>query len=159
TSTELDNTGSSRTFVLQVAGALAAVALLGLTLRQVDLGRVVSLIARLGPSGLVVLVPSFCAVSLEVFAWQRAFAVLGSRQAFWHLFGVRVESEALGSTLPLGALFADALKPKLLSRRRPTPTSLGVVATAARKYLLVLAQAGYLAVGFVLGKPLLERAF
>jgi uncharacterized membrane protein YbhN (UPF0104 family) len=155
---EQSSASGSRT-ALQALGVIIAIGLLGLTLRHVDAHHVAELISGLGPSTLLLVIPSMMAVSLETFAWQNAFSVFGARPAFSSLFGVRVASESLGVALPLGALFADAVKPRLLSQLCHTPTSDGLVGTAARKYLLVLSQAGYLFIGFALGRTLLCSAF
>src|SRR5262249_38320729 len=75
------------------------------------------------------------------------------------LFGVRVGSETVGAFLPLGPVWADALKPPLLRQRCDVPLPTGVAAVAIRKQLLVLSQAAYLGLGFLLGGAALERGF
>jgi uncharacterized membrane protein YbhN (UPF0104 family) len=145
--------------VLQGIGVAAAVTLLGTMARQVDFGRVALLLRGLGPLAVLLIAPSMAAVGLETFAWQRAFSRVGSRPAFWSLLRVRVASESLGVALPLGAVFADAIKPRLLSQRCSTPVSVNIVGVAARKYLLVLSQGAYLLLGFALGRTLLCAAF
>jgi len=157
-STERPRHVSSRT-VFRALGITAAASLLWLSLRQVEMHRVATLLGGLGPFSALLLVPSVVSLGLETFAWKKAFLLVGSRPTFFGLIRVRVASESLGVTLPLGALWADAVKPRLLSRGCNTPVSVNLVGIAARKYLLVLSQAAYLVLGFALGRALLGAAF
>ncbi len=148
----------SRALSWAVGIALAA-ALLGLAFRGVDGGKVATLLHGLGGGAALLLVPSAMALGLETQAWQGAFVIMGARPPFFRLLGVRLGSESVGAALPLGAMWADAVKPTLLAGRCGVPIPVGVAAIAARKYLLVLSQAGYLAIGFAIGQSALRKGF
>jgi hypothetical protein len=144
---------------LRVAGALLALALLGLSFRNVDRERVAEVLAGLGPRAVLLLVPSVIAVALEIGAWQRAFAAMDARASFATLFQVRVMTESVAGVLPLGAVWAETMKPMLLGRGAGFPLPVSLAGMTARKYLLVASQAGYLALGFFFGRRALERGF
>ncbi|HEX4336421.1 MAG TPA: lysylphosphatidylglycerol synthase domain-containing protein [Polyangiaceae bacterium] len=141
------------------AGGAASLALLVASFRDVNLDRVVSLLGGLGFWTPLLVLPSFAALVLESHAWQAGLGLAGHRPRLVPLLGVRVASESIGGVLPLGAVWADALKPSLLSTRCGLPMPAGVAAIAIRKYLLVLSQAGYLALAFILGHEALRRGF
>jgi uncharacterized protein (TIRG00374 family) len=140
-------------------GAAFSTALLLATFRGVDIGRVSGLLRGLGWVAPLLLAPSLLAVLLETYGWQLALRIVGQRTGLFALVGVRVASESIGSVLPLGAVWADALKPPLLLQRCDVPISAGVAAIAIRKYLLSLSQAAYLAIAFFAGGDVVARGF
>jgi len=148
-----------RNIVLVALGGAASVALLLASLRGVDAARVSRLLAGLGARAPLLLLPSFAALWLECHAWQVGLALAGHRTRLLPLFGVRVASESVGAVLPLGPVWADALKPPLLAARCGVPVPAGLAAIAIRKYLLMFSQAGYLAVAFVAGHEALRAGF
>ncbi len=151
--------GASPGSIVRIAGILAGGFLSYVAFRGIDLSHVARLIRGLGLSAAVVILPSFAALSLEVFAWRSAFSILGPRPTFWALVRVRVASESAGSILPFGAVWAEGLKLHLLPKHCGTPTSTNVVGVASRRYLLLLAQSVYLLAGFVLGHHALGVGF
>jgi uncharacterized membrane protein YbhN (UPF0104 family) len=140
-------------------GALVAIALLWAAFRRVDPTETGLILQGLGPMAVLLLAPSAAAVTLEVFAWQRALGIMGWRTALPSLLRVRVASESLGATLPLGAIWSEAVKPHLLGQHCGLPFSVGVVGVTARKYLLILSQAGYLLLGLTLGHSAIRAGF
>src|SRR5262249_12251579 len=139
----------------RAVGTAAALGLLGLALRGIDLRRALSLVSDLGPRAILLLVPSVLAVCCETLAWRHAIEKLHGRVPFSSLLRVRVASESLASVLPLGALWADAARPPLLARHCRLSLSEGVASVAVRKYLLVLSQSGYLLLAFFVGHTVL----
>jgi hypothetical protein len=83
----------------------------------------------------------FC---LEAFGWRGILASLGARVSFRTLLGVRIVSEALSQSIPLGVLFAEGSKPLLLRTRTGVAIPIGAASVAARKYSLVVTQAALL---------------
>lgn len=144
---------------LRALGTAVALALLATVFRHIDRARVVSLVWGLGPAAPLFLLPSVLAIACETFAWQHAIAKMARPVRFLSLFRVRVASESLAAVLPMGALWADTARPSLLARHTELPLGEGVASVVARKYLLVLSQAGYLLLGFFLGRPALEDGF
>lgn len=150
---------SARQALLRALGSLAAVLLLWVAFRDVDVRRAISPLLHLGTLGLALFVPSVLAVSCETFAWQRAIAKMAAPVRFTAIFRIRVTSESLATVLPLGALWAEAARPPLLARYGRLTLGEGVASVAARKYLLVLSQAAYLSCGFFAGRAILESGF
>ncbi len=146
-------------FVLRFFGAIAGLALLAVALRGLEPARALSRIRRVGPVAWLLFVPSILAVACETLAWQRAIGTMVERVRFSSLFRVRVASESLASILPLGALWAEAARPALLARRSSLSVGEGIASVAARKYLLVLSQSGYLLLAFVFGHTAVEWGF
>lgn len=150
---------ATRRTALMALGGAASVALLAARFRGVDVGRVSHLLGGIGGSTPLLLLPSFFAVLLECHAWQLGLSLAGQRTRLVPLLGVRVASESVCAVLPLGAVWADALKPPLLAARCGVPVPAGLAAIAIRKYLLVLSQAAYLAIAFIAGREALRRGF
>ncbi|HEX4475797.1 MAG TPA: lysylphosphatidylglycerol synthase domain-containing protein [Polyangiaceae bacterium] len=148
--------------ILRTVGVVAAFGLVAVAFRGVDLGGTVHLMSGLGPVLLLLLLPYLpyaAAIALEVFAWRRAFFALDARPRFWSLFRVRVASESLSPILPFGALWAETLKPVLLVRDAGCSLSTSMAGIAARKYVLLAAQVGYLLAGCWLGHRVLAEGF
>ncbi len=131
---------------LRVVSGLSAVALLVWTFRAVDLARVWQSITNVGLLGLVLIAaPELLSLALECLGWGRVFETLGQDMPARPLMRVRVITEAVAQTLPLGVIWAESLKPMLLSRHAGVSASRAVAALVARKYLLVASQAVYVA--------------
>jgi uncharacterized protein (TIRG00374 family) len=144
---------------LWATGGAASLALLAATFHGVDAGRVTALLEGLGWSAPLLLLPSSAALLLEARAWQLGLSSAGHRARLGALLGVRVASESIGTLLPLGTVWADAMKPSLLAARCSIPFPAGVAGVAIRKYLLVSSQAAYLAIAFALGHEALRAGF
>jgi uncharacterized membrane protein YbhN (UPF0104 family) len=143
-----------RTITLVLAGCL-----LVWTFRDLDLGRTLALLSVVSiPAFALILAPQLLALSLESTGWSEAFAALGHKVSLRALLRVRLSTEALAQTLPAGVVFAESVKPALLRRWCGLPITSAVAGMAARKYLLVLAQSGYVLSMAILGFATLERA-
>jgi len=133
-------------FALRIASATCALSLLVWTFHGVDFQRVSRSITSVGLLGLMLIAaPALIALTLECMGWSRVFQSLGQRVAIRPLLRVRLMTEAVAQTLPLGAIWAESLKPLLLGRHAGVPTSRAVAGLVARKYLLVGSQALYVA--------------
>jgi uncharacterized membrane protein YbhN (UPF0104 family) len=108
---------------------------------------------------LLLALPSVLAVSCETMAWQQAIARMAEPVRFLSLLRVRVASESLSSVLPMGALWADAVRPALLARHCRLSVGEGIASVAVRKYLLLSSQAAYLLLAFFTGRTILEDGF
>lgn len=84
--------------------------------------------------------------ALEALGWRAILASLGERTSFRALLRVRVMSEAIAQSLPLGVLVAEGSKPLLLRDQTAVSLPTGTASVAARKYSLVATQALLLAV-------------
>jgi Lysylphosphatidylglycerol synthase TM region len=134
-------------FVFRVASGLCALCLLAWTFRGVDFARVARCIASIGGAGLAVIAaPAVLALGLECIGWGRVFTSLGQRVALKPLLYVRLMTEALAQTLPMGVIWAESFKPALLARYAGVASGRAVAALVARKYLLMGSQAVSVAV-------------
>ncbi len=96
----------------------------------------------------------FC---LEAAGWRGILASLGERASFRRVLRVRIMSEAISQSLPLGVLLAEGSKPVLLRTWTGIAVPIGSASVAARKYSLIATQATLLAVVAVFGAAPLER--
>ncbi|MEI9941056.1 MAG: lysylphosphatidylglycerol synthase transmembrane domain-containing protein [Pseudomonadota bacterium] len=132
-------------FALRVASGTCALSLLVWTFHGVDFERVSKSITSVGARLGLIAAPALIALALECVGWSRVFQSLGQRVAIRPLLRVRLMTEAVAQTLPLGVIWAESLKPMLLARHAAVPTSRAVAGLVARKYLLVSSQALYVA--------------
>ena len=94
---------------------------------------------------------------LEAQGWRLSFRRLGSVPRFLPLLVVRVCGDALVLGLPSGAVVSESVQPYLLKRRCFVPLETGIVATVARKFLVVLSHGLFLATGTLLAWPTARR--
>jgi uncharacterized membrane protein YbhN (UPF0104 family) len=135
-----------------VAIALGAL-LLARIFAAADLERVTELLGGIGLAGVVaILLPQISALSVESYGWKLTFEALGREVRWAALLRVRMATEALAQSLPVGVAFAESIKPLLLRRHCNLDVAPAVAGMAARKYLLLLSQSAYVlglaAVGF-----------
>lgn len=138
-------------FIRRLSGWGLALALLLWSVQRIDPADALRSIAGIGPALLLVLVPQLVGLSLETWAWRAVLAHVGHPVRFWNLWGIRVGTEAIGQMLPGGALLGESIKPKLLATHCQLPISVGVAATAHRKYVRLLAHGVYVIGGTLLG--------
>ena len=130
----------------RIGAALVALALLRLTFRHVDFSRVGENMAKVGLLGFgLIALPQVCSLFLECIGWSKVFEQLGHRVSRRALLRVRLATEALAQTLPLGVVWAESIKPLLLARHTGVPASDSIASIVARKYLLMASQAVYVA--------------
>jgi uncharacterized protein (TIRG00374 family) len=142
----------------KVATVVAAAALSYVAFRNVNPEAALGSIHALGASACFLLVPSLLAVLAEARAWQTSVSVFVARPSALRLAHVRVVTESLGTVLPFGALWAEAVKPYLLRRHCGFSLSDSLTAIAVRKYLLIITQGAYVLLGLSLGYHALARA-
>ena len=129
-------------FALRVASGVCALSLLVWTFHGVDFERVSDAMAGVGLLGLLLIAaPQALSLTFECLGWSRVFQSLGQRIAIKPLLRVRLMTEAVAQTLPLGVIWAESLKPSLLARHAEVPAGRAVAGLVARKYLLVSSQA------------------
>jgi len=134
------------------------VSLLVWTFHDADLRQVSHCIDRISGLGLMsIALPALLSLGLECLGWKRVFEHLGQVVAVRSLLRVRMMTEAVAQTLPIGVIWAESLKPMLLSRHAGVPSSRAVAGLFARKYLLVGSQAVYVALLSLLGFATLLR--
>lgn len=111
----------------------------------IDLVRLRLALSSLGPLVPCLLLPFLFAVSLDTLGSAILLGRIPRPAGLRGLLCVRLMAEAVGQTLPTGALIADGLTPRLLWQQCGIPWSEGIANVAARKALLFAAQATFLA--------------
>jgi uncharacterized membrane protein YbhN (UPF0104 family) len=145
-------------FTLRVASGLSALSLLVWTFHGVDFSKVVSSMAGIGVLGLALIAtPQLLSLCLECKGWSGVFRGLGQPVPVRPLLRVRLMTEAVAQTLPLGVIWSESLKPLLLGRHAGVAPSRAVAALVARKYLLIASQAVYVALLSACGFATLSR--
>ncbi|HSC87370.1 MAG TPA: lysylphosphatidylglycerol synthase domain-containing protein, partial [Polyangiaceae bacterium] len=120
-------------------------------LGALDREQLTALLEGLDGAVLWLFVPFLLGLVLETWGWQQAIGECAPRPRFGPLWSVRFTTEAIGQTLPGGALLGESLKPALLARLAGMPLGLGVAATLHRKYLRLLAHGLYVGAAAALG--------
>ncbi|HTQ06438.1 MAG TPA: lysylphosphatidylglycerol synthase domain-containing protein [Polyangiaceae bacterium] len=145
--------------VLRGTAVGVAATLLWRVFATADTHRVAALVTSVGVFGVVlVLCPQLAALGFESLGWQRAFRAGGARPRFRSLLRVRLATEALAQSLPVGVAFAESTKPILLAKHCGLSVDQSVAGMAARKVLLLLAQSLYVGGLAALGFAGLEAA-
>jgi uncharacterized protein (TIRG00374 family) len=127
-------------------------------MRGADLPRVTALLASLGWTLPLLVLPAFGTTLLEAVAWWRSFSRLGGRPRFISLLRVRLSTEALMLGLPSGALISESLQPYLLRKRCGVPLETAVVASVGRKFFVVVSHGIVLVLATLLAWPTLAAA-
>lgn len=143
--------------LLRMAGIAAGILLLGAAFHGVDLGGSIGPIKRLGWTAAWILVPSMLSLVLEIAAWRLACVRIDSRATYVSLLRARVATEWISNTVPLAAVWAEGLKPALLSRSSGLSIPAGMTTLLARKYLLLASQAAYALAGAICVFPLVSE--
>lgn len=145
-----DTTSLARSPWLRAALGAFGLGMMALTFRGTSFDRA---FARIDVSLALLAVPALQGVGfgLEALGWRAILASLGERPSWRALVRVRVISEALSQSLPLGVLLAEGSKPVLLRSHTGISIPTGTASVAARKYSLVATQALLLAVVAIVG--------
>lgn len=138
--------------------AAVSLALLAFVLRGADLGRAAAVVRGLGPWLPLLLLPNLISLLSDTSGWWLSLARIGYPLRFRCLLGVRASGDALLLSLPSGSVVSETIQPYLLKRRCGLPLELGIAATIARKFLVVVAHACLLLTTTLLAWPLLDRA-
>ncbi|WP_437901221.1 lysylphosphatidylglycerol synthase transmembrane domain-containing protein [Sorangium sp. So ce124] len=148
---------------LRWLGVAIAAAALWSTLRGADLPSVAALIASVGaPMMALALVPNLVARLFQAEASRRVFdtsnPASGRPAPFSRYLALTLSTEALNMSVPAGAALSESVTFYLLHRWCGIPGPQAVAGIAARRALIVLANAAYVAIALALGFGHLERA-
>jgi uncharacterized membrane protein YbhN (UPF0104 family) len=144
--------------ILKAIALALAVFCLGKRLAGSDLRGAVHLISQVGPSAVLALIPFLFAMTLDTLAQRTLLRALGQSVSFGVLYAVRLAAEAASMSLPGGAVFAETVTPALLKQHSGVPYASTVVASAAKRWLTIRAQAGYIALSVAVGFATLAKA-
>lgn len=148
---------------LRWLGVAIAAAALWSTLRGADLPSVAALIASVGaPMMALALVPNLVARLFQAEASRRVFdtgnPASGRPAPFSRYLALTLSTEAINMSVPAGAALSESVTFYLLHRWCGIPGPQAVAGIAARRALIVLANAAYVAIAIALGFGHLERA-
>lgn len=132
---------------LLAVGAVGFIWVLG----GVDLIASQQLIRNAGPLLLLALLPYVTQIAFDALAWRTLLLPLRWRVPWLDLFGIRLASEAVLMSLPMGGVVGETLKPYLLQRRFGVPASAAVASLGVKKALLVIGEGTYLFAGLMVG--------
>ncbi|WP_437978973.1 lysylphosphatidylglycerol synthase domain-containing protein [Sorangium sp. So ce295] len=150
---------------LRWLGVAVAAAALWSTMRGADLPGVAALIASASaPMMALALVPNLVARLFQAEASRRVFGTRtrnpasGRHAPFSRYLALTLSTEALTMSVPVGAALSESVTFYLLHRWCGIPGPQAVAGIAARRALIVLANAAYVAIALALGFNHLERA-
>src|SRR5215475_9879228 len=75
-----------------------------------DARKVADIFAASGATALAALVPYFFAISVDTLGWSALLSSLGHRLGFARLLNIRLSTEAVLLSAPLGTVTAEGLK-------------------------------------------------
>ncbi|WP_437321834.1 lysylphosphatidylglycerol synthase domain-containing protein [Sorangium sp. So ce385] len=144
---------------LKWLGVAVAAAALWSTLRGADLPGVAALLASTpAPMMALALIPNLVARLFQAEASRRVFGALAPPAPFGRYLSLTLSTEALSMSVPAGAALSESVTFYLLHRWCGVPGPQGIAGIAARRSLILLANAAYVAIALALGFGHLERA-
>jgi uncharacterized protein (TIRG00374 family) len=138
-----------------IVGCVAAAALLARVVSQADPQATWRALTGAGPFVILGLAPFAIGMTLDAWGQVVLLRAMGHRTTLAQLLPVRFASESLHVTVPAGFVAADTATTLMLRDRCDVPVRDGVVASIARKWLVMRSHAGYIAVGAIVGFPAL----
>jgi glycosyltransferase 2 family protein len=150
---------SGRIFkVLRWLAFAACVLLFVHALARSDLTMAWERIRAIGPIAIIVMLPFPAALAMDAWAWKVLLRELDRKVPFFTLFKVRLATEAVTNSAPVGALWADALAPILVARRAEVPTEDVFAACTAKRWTVVRMHGTYVALACAFGANALNHA-
>jgi uncharacterized membrane protein YbhN (UPF0104 family) len=143
--------GGRARIALQILGCVVAVGIVARVAAQADAASTWRAVRSAGPFVLVALVPFALGMTLDAWGMVVLLRGLGHRTSLARMLPVRFATEALHASLPAGFVASDTATALLLEKRCDVPVRDGVVASIARKWLVMRAHAAYIAVGAAAG--------
>lgn len=155
----VDGRAAGRIFKVLRWLAFGACALLFVrALAKSDLASAWDRIRAIGPLAVLVMLPFPAALAMDCWAWKLLLAALDRKVSFVTLFKVRLATEAVTNSAPVGAVWADAIAPILVARRADVPTEDVFAASTAKRWTVVRMHGTYVAICAVLGANVLQHA-
>ena len=146
-----------RRLALQVAGCVIALVILGRVFAHADLASTWRAVTAAGPFVLLGVAPFAIGMTFDAWGMVQLLRGLGHEATLSRMLPLRLASEALHITLPAGFLAADTATAVLLEKRSRVPLRDGIVASVARKWLVMRSHGLYIAVAAVVGFAALDR--
>jgi uncharacterized membrane protein YbhN (UPF0104 family) len=113
-------------------------------------------IGSAGPLVVLGLIPFAVSLAIDAYGTTFLLRALGHRATLWQVLPVRVASEALHLSMPAGVVAADTATAALLEGRCDVPVRDGLVASLARRWLVMRSHSAYILLGALVGFSTLE---
>jgi hypothetical protein len=146
--------------LFSMLGWVAAVALVYVVVRKVlhlDFAHAVALIERAGVVTAVIALPYPIAMAIDTFTGQRLLSKMGQKASLGALYAIRLASEAVLLSLPIGTAFAESMNLFLLYRVANIAPTRGVAFIVGKRWLLLRAHAFYVLGSGAIGYAILAR--
>jgi len=140
---------------LALAGCVVGLGLLANLVSRADAAATWAAATSAGPLLAVALVPFALGMTADAWGMVVLLRALGHRTTLAQVLPVRLASEALHISMPAGFVAAETATAAMLQSRHGVPVRDGIVATLARKWLVMRSHAVYIVVGAVVGSPAL----
>lgn len=124
---------------------------------HVDFARAASSIRAAGPVAALIALPYPIAMAVDTFTGRLLLGTMGDKPRFRGLYAIRLASEALLLSLPLGTAFAESLSMFLLYRVCKVAPTRGIAFTVGKRWLLLRAHALYVLLSGIVGFGLLAE--
>jgi len=109
--------------------------------RETDVASAIALITLLPLTTVLLLsLPSILGAALDCKAWQLLLPRSGKPKSFWAMSRVRIASEAVVCTIPMGSIIADPLKAWLIKREFGLSLACASASVGLRTFLLADSQ-------------------
>lgn len=136
---------------LALLGCAIGVGLLARLCSHADAAATWAAVSSRGPLVLTALVPFAFGLTADAWGMVVLLRALGHRVTLAQVLPVRLASEALHISMPAGFVAAETATAAMLQSRHGVPLRDGIVATLARKWLVMRAHAAYIVVGALAG--------
>lgn len=140
---------------LTVLGCVVAVGILAALMSRADPAATWSAISYAGPLAFTAVVPFAFGITADACGLLVLLRALGHDTRLTQVLPVRLASEALHLSMPAGFVASDTATAMMLQSRCGVPLRDGVVASIARKWLVMRSHAAYIVVGALVGFPAL----
>jgi uncharacterized membrane protein YbhN (UPF0104 family) len=134
-----------------IGGSAGAAFLFARLFAHADASATWRAISSAGPLVVVALLPFALGLIVDSCATVILLRALGNPTTWMQVLPVRMVSETLHLSVPVGFVASDTASAVLLERRADVPLRDGVVATIARKWLVMQAHGAYILLGTLLG--------
>lgn len=136
---------------VQLVGAAVAIAILARIIGRADAAATWKAVSSAGPWVPLALLPFALGMAADSWGTAALLRALGHRVTLAQMLPVRLAGEALHVTMPAGFVAADGATAMLLQSRCGVPVRDGVVASVARKWLVMRSHAAYIVFGAIAG--------
>ncbi len=122
---------------------------------HVDFAHAVELIRRAGVVTALIALPYPVAMAIDTYMGRLLLGTMGQKPPFQRLYPIRLASEAVLLSLPVGTAFAESLSMFLLYRVCKVAPTRGIAFTVGKRWLLLRAHGFYVLLSGLLGYRLL----